>query len=273
MPKQRVDLLIIDPQVDFCDQNTGKLAVAGADEDMVRLAQLIDRVGSGISNIHVTMDSHHKIDCSHPLFWRNSSGQNPDPLTIITSQDVKDGKWVPVFPQYTQRMIEYEEELEKGGKYPHCIWPEHCIIGSDGHKIFPPLFESLSNWVQTRQRNVDVVTKGSNVWTEHYSAVKAEVPDPDDQTTQINTPLINTLQEADIILVAGEAGSHCLKFTVEDIADAFADDTYIKKLVLLQDATSPVPHPDGIFADAQNDMISAMNGRGMQLSSTTEYAA
>jgi nicotinamidase/pyrazinamidase len=272
MPKKRVDLLIIDPQTDFCDPN-GKLAVAGADEDMTRLARLIDRIGSGISNIHITMDSHHKIDCSHPLMWRNSAGEHPDPFTTITSDVVKKGEWIPIFPQYTQRMINYEEGLEANGKYPHTIWPEHCIIGTDGHKIFPVLNEALERWVESKERNLNIVTKGSNIWTEHYSAVKAEVPDPDDSTTQINTSLINTLQEADIILVAGEAGSHCLKFTVEDIADAFDDDSYIQKLVLLQDATSPVADPDGMFATAQTDMISTMSGRGMQLSNTADYAA
>ena len=269
---KKVHLIVIDPQVDFCDP-TGSLYVPGAEKDMQRLAQLIDRVGTGISDIHVTLDSHHIIDNSHPLYWRNSAGEHPEPFSTITSDIVKNGTWVPIYPHETQRMIMYEEALEQSGKYPHTIWPEHCLIGTDGHKVFPVLGEALMNWTRNHAKNVNYVTKGSNRFTEHYSAVKAEVPDPNDQTTQINIQLINTLQEADIILVAGEAGSHCLKFTVEDIADAFADDTYIKKLILLQDATSPVPHPDGIFADAQTDMINTMNGRGMQLSNTTEYAA
>jgi DNA-binding transcriptional ArsR family regulator len=37
---------------------------------------------------------------------------------------------------------------------------------------------------------VDFVTKGSNYWTEHYSAVQADVPDSQDPTTMLNTELI-----------------------------------------------------------------------------------
>ena len=113
---------------------------------------------------------------------------------------------------------------------------------------------------------VDFVAKGSNIYTEHYSAVQAEVPDPSDPGTQINIGLIQTLDEADVIAIAGEAGSHCLANTVRDIADNFSDES-IKKLVLLTDATSPVPG----FEQNQTDFINEMTARGMQLSTTTEF--
>jgi nicotinamidase-related amidase len=111
------------------------------------------------------------------------------------------------------------------------------------------------------------VTKGSNPWTEHYSAVQADVPDPADVTTQLNTGLIKTLEEADIILVAGEAGSHCLANTVRDIANNFGDASYVGKLVLLEDATSPVP----TFDKFQDDFVAEMTAKGMQLSTTVDW--
>ena len=65
----------------------------------------------------------------------------------------------------------------------------------------------------------------------------------------------------------GEAGSHCLANTVRDVANNFGDDSYVKRLVLLEDATSPVPG----FEPFQTDFIKEMKARGMQISNTREF--
>jgi len=115
----------------------------------------------------------------------------------------------------------------------------------------------------------DYVTKGSNILTEHYSAVQADVPDASDVSTQINTRLIQTLESADQILIAGEARTHCLANTVRDIANNFGDDSFVSKLVLLTDASSDIP---GFETHAQAFM-KEMTTRGMQLTTTTEFLA
>ena len=267
---ERTDLLIIDPQVDFCDPK-GSLYVPGAEKDMERLASLIDRCGSKIKNIHVTLDCHHLMDVAHPQMWRDSDGNPPDPFTIITSQEMKDGKWTPVLLQYKQRFIDYCKALEASGKFPLCIWPPHCLIGSAGNAVLPVLFDSLIKWEDKTKRNVNYVSKGSNPFTEHYSAVKAEVTDPEDPTTQLNTPLIKTVMDADMTWIAGEAGSHCVKETVGDIADGFGDDSYIKKLMLFTDAVSPVISPFVDFPAVQAQFITDLTARGMQTALTTDF--
>jgi len=270
---ERIDLLIIDPQVDFCDPS-GALYVPGAEKDMERLSEMVKRFGKQIKQIHVTLDCHFLIDITHPLMWRNSDGKHPDPFTIFGSKEIKDGVWIPVYPSYRQRFIEYCEELEAGGRYPLCIWPPHCLIGSRGNSILPVLFEALQEWQTTKINNVNFVSKGSNPFTEHYSAVKAEVIDPEDPSTQLDTrkgSLINTLMEADKILIAGEAGSHCVKSTVEDIADGFQDDVYVQKMVLLEDAISPVISPFVDFPAIQAQFITDMKARGMQTATTTDF--
>ena len=133
------------------------------------------------------------------------------------------------------------------------------------------MFEALGEWEVSKTDNVDYVSKGSNPFTEHYSAVKAEVPDPEDPTTQLNTPLIQTLMDADEILIAGEAGSHCVAETVKDIADAFQDDTYIQKMVLLENAVSPVISPFVDFPAVQAKFIADMKARGMKTANTTDF--
>jgi len=202
--------------------------------------------------------------------WRDSDGNHPTPFTIITAKEIKDRKWTPIYPAYTSRFITYTESLEASGRYPLCIWPDHCLIGTEGSNIFPVLADSLNKWVSMRRRNINFVSKGSNIFTEHYSAIKAEVPDPSDPSTQIDSRdvgLISSLMKADLVAIAGEAGSHCLANTVRDIANSFNDDSYIKKLVLLEDATSPVNGCENL----QNDFVTEMTARGMQISNTVDF--
>jgi nicotinamidase/pyrazinamidase len=265
---QKVHLVVIDPQVDFCDP-AGALYVSGAEADIRRLAQMVRRIAPKLEDIHVTLDSHRLIDVAHPIFWKDSAGKNPQPFTIITAADVEGGRWVPALPGLYRRMLEYVRTLEANGRYPLCIWPPHCLIGSGGHAVMPELRGALQEWEERRFAMVDYVTKGSNPWTEHYSAVAADVPDPSDPGTQINTRFIQTLMDADLVAIAGEAGSHCLANTVRDIAGSFGDDSYIRRLVLLEDATSPVPG----FESFQETFLREMTARGMQVTTTGEFLA
>ncbi len=266
MPKN-IHLLIIDPQKDFCDPN-GSLYVSGADGDMDRVAVLISRLKTKLRGIHVTLDSHRKVDISHAIWFKDSSGAHPAPFTVISAGDVRSGKWTTTQPGAYKRTLSYLDALESGGRYPHVIWPYHCLIGDEGHNVWPALFEAIHEW-EDRFAVAGFITKGSNPWTEHFSAVQAEVPDPQDPTTQVNTGLINTLAEADIVLLAGEALSHCLASTVRDVADKLANPRYTAKLVLLSDASSNV----ATFEHYGDDFVRELTARGMQLSTTTDFLA
>ena len=262
----KLHFLIIDPQIDFCKPH-GALFVPGADDDMKRLAGLIARLGSKIDDIHVTLDSHHQIDIAHPLFWvESATGKSPSPFTIISAADVKAGKFTTKHPGMLKRATEYVEKLEGNGRYPLCIWPTHCDIAGPGYAIHQELYEQLVKWEVDNFAMVDKVTKGSNYWTEHYSAVMADVVDPEDPGTMLNTGLIKTLQDADIIGIAGEALSHCVANTIRDIANNFGEEN-IKKFVLIKDCTSNVPGFDS-FGDG---FIAEMSGRGMQISDSASF--
>lgn len=267
---KKIHLLIIDPQNDFCDPK-GSLYVAGANGDMERTAALIARVGDRLEDIHVTLDSHHVFDIAHPLFWRSGAdASNPSPFTIISYDDVKNGVWTTAVPSMYKWALEYTKELQDGNRYPLCIWPPHCLIGSWGHSIYPALFDELLKWETENIAMVTKVTKGSNYKTEHYSAVKAEVPDPSDPDTQINTALINVLQDqADVIAVAGEASSHCVANTMFDIVAAFGSPEYAKKIVLLTDCMSPVTG----FEPYADDFFAKMAALGVTTSTSAEFLA
>jgi nicotinamidase-related amidase len=263
---KRIHLLVIDPQNDFCDPR-GSLFVAGADADMDRVAVLVDRLKDRLADVHVTLDSHRKVDISHPIWWRDSAGRTPAPFTVIRACDVSEGRWTPTRQSAFARSLAYLRTLEANGRYPHVIWPEHCLIGDEGHNVWPRLSEAIHAWESTRHALCDFVTKGSNPWTEHFSAVQAEVPDPEDPGTQLNTRLVQTLEDADLVLLAGEALSHCLANTVRDIAASFTAPEYVAKLVLLTDASSSVTGFDAYGTAFVRDLLA----RGMKTATTADF--
>ncbi|MDY6935406.1 MAG: hypothetical protein SVZ03_14420 [Spirochaetota bacterium] len=262
----KIQLLIIDAQYDFCDPN-GALYVPGAQEDMKRTTSMIRKGKDKIEKIRVTLDTHRKQHIAHPIWWIDENDNHPKPFTAISTNDVIGNliKWRASNPEYNERSIEYVRQLERNGRYTLTIWPPHCLIGSNGHKIFPDIFDALDEW-EDMYASVDYLTKGTNIFTEHYSAIRADVIDPDDNGTYFNTGFIERLDEAEIIGIAGEALSHCVANTVKDIADALRDN-HIEKLVLLEDATSPVTG----FEDQALDFIKEMKSRGMRIARTTDF--
>lgn len=260
-------LLIVDAQQDFCDGPcNGALAIPGAYDDMCRLARMVRRLDSRIDVIHATMDAHHTVDIAHPAWWRDAKGDEPAPFTVITASEIESGSWVPRDPTRRERSLRYVRQLETQGNYPLCVWPPHCLIASAGQSLHPELFAALCDWESRNFRHVDFAVKGSNPWTEHYSAIRAEVLDPEDANTMPNVELLRALDDADTVLVAGEALSHCVRATVTDIARALGFDC-LKRFVFLTDASSNVQGFE-IYGDA---FLTEMCKRGMRTSTTEAF--
>lgn len=281
----KVDLLIVDPNNDFMGNDDGSpysvkladgkaytatLPVQGAVSDAMRASALIRRIGPKLHDIHVTLDSHHPMHIAHPDMWRDGNGKPPAPFTLIRSADMKADMWRARNPLHQRRMYKYLVALEATGRL-HCIWPPHCLIGSWGHNVQIDIFNALTEWERSEMGVLDVVTKGSSVWTEHFGGLMAEVPDPNDPSTQLNTGLITTTQEADLIGVLGWASSHCLKRTAEQLADNIGD-AHIKKMVLITDCMSPVPAIPGVdFPAIAAQFLNDMEARGMKLAKADDF--
>ena len=270
----KVHLVIIDPQNDFMDIPNATLPVPGANADMRRLAAMVDRIGDRLDDIHVTLDSHRVIDVGHPGMWRDSDGKVPNPFTIISANDIENGIWSPRNPSFRARLLDYARTLEKNGNYPLMVWPEHCLIGTPGHNVQVDLMASLQRWEKREFANVDYVVKGTNTFTEHYGALQAEVPDPTDPSTGLNTAFLDVLAQADIVAIAGEALSHCVKSTVTQIADNIGPE-HVKKFQILTDASSPVSAVPGgpDFPAIAAGWLKEMEARGMKLSTSVNFLA
>jgi nicotinamidase-related amidase len=161
--------------------------------------------------------------------------------------------------------LTYLDELEARGRYTLMVWPVHCEIGSWGHNVHADVRAAYNQWEEQHLRMVEIVTKGENPWTEHYSAVMAEVPDALDAHTQLNEGLIQQLDRADAIFVAGEASSHCVKATTEHIV-ANLPGGRLQRITLITDCMSPVAG----FAAAHDAFLGDMRGRGVRLATAAE---
>lgn len=277
--KRNFHLLVIDPQNDFCDLPASylpvdpisgdllrpALPVAGSHADLQRVAGLIDQGRAGLSAISITLDAHHRLDIAHPTFWQSGEGAPVAPFTQIEAAQVRAGLYQPRDPQALARSLAYLDALEAAGRYRLMIWPVHCEIGSWGAAVHADVRAAYNRWEDAHLGQVTKLGKGSNPWTEHYSAVMAEVPDADDPATQLNHGFIARLAEADCVYITGEAGSHCVRATTEHIV-AQLDEAARMRLVLVTDCMSPVT---GFEAHYQQ-FLQAMSAAGVRLARADE---
>ncbi len=271
-----VHLLAIDPQNDFCDlpaegAAAPTLPVPGAHADMQRLAAFLRAQGGRIGQITITLDSHQRYDIAHPPFWQRGDGGYVQPFTPITAAEVHAGAFAPRDAQALPRVLAYLDALETQGRYTLMVWPVHCEIGSWGHGVHADVFAACGAWQARQLRAVHHVFKGMNPWTEHYSAVQAEVPDPADPATALNTRLLEDLGRAGLLLIAGEASSHCVRATTEHIVQhlpRIAPGWNASRLVLLTDCMSPVAG----FEAQHTAFLDAMRAQGAQLATSSQIS-
>jgi nicotinamidase/pyrazinamidase len=259
MKKKRTALLIIDAQYDFCHTN-GALFVPGAENDVRRIAQLIASGGENIDQIYVTLDTHHTIDIAHPLFWKDAEGNTVKPFTAISALAVESGEYVP--QQHYTYILNYLRQLEKEGDFQHFIWPEHCLIGSPGAALDPTVFNAILAWTHLTGRDYKTVIKGLNPLTEHFGIFKAQVPVDDDPDTKLNESLLAELASYDRILIAGEARSHCVATSVNQILNYSPE--LAPKVTVLTDCMSDVTN----LGHLANPIFERAKKSGMQFSTS-----
>jgi len=261
-------LLIIDPQNDFCDRQ-GTLFVPGAGEDMQRLAGFVRSARSWLGEVVVTLDSHPSVAIERPTFWKRGDGRPVAPFTQVTHAQVAAGEYTPIDASLRPEVLKYLQALESQGRYKLMIWPVHCVIGAWGHNIHGPVLEAVGEWERQVQRGAYKALKGQNPLTEQYSAVRAEVPRADDPRTQTDHELIEKCRpRAGQLFVAGEAASHCVAATLEDLFEAFSEEE-TRCVVLLEDCMSPVT---GFEANARAFLDSSVK-RGARILNSAQALA
>lgn len=267
--KTKVALLIVDAQRDFVIPGLG-LPVDGAVDDMRRLIEFIYGNLGSITQIDLSMDTHYPYQIFFPSWWQDANGNSPAGYTPISYDDVRKGVWKPIVdPMWS---VNYVKKLESEAKKSLMIWPYHCLIGTPGHAIVPALSEAVIFHSAARSSQPEYLIKGVNPRTEHYGIFAAEIADPNDISTQLNTRILETIAKNDLVYVAGEAKSHCVLETMKQLVGYFGntDPTAIKKIRFLMDCTSSVKHPAVDFDKLANNELEKMAAQGVVLVKSTD---
>ncbi len=287
--RRKLCLMVIDCQNTFCIPDF-ELFVAGrsgsgAVEDNVRLCEFIYRNLAIITQIIPTMDTHTAIQIFHPAFWINEEKQHPEPMTVITPEDFDKGVWKvnPAiggleFQDYAQIQAyagHYVKQLHDRGKYDLTIWPYHAMLGGIGQALVSSVEEAVFFHSVARSSRTGYEIKGDNPLTEHYSVISPEVLAGIDDTViaERNSRFLEKLLSFDAVVIAGQAKSHCLAWTVEDLLAEIVPGSHklAEKVYLLEDCTSPVVVPGIVdFTDQADEAFRRFREAGMHVVRSTE---
>ncbi len=286
----RVCLLIIDAQNTFCipefELFVGGRSGRGAVEDNQRLCEFIYRHLGEITTIIPTLDTHTAMQIFHPIFWVDRQGNHPTPAaTMITLEDVEQGLW-QVNPAIAPSIMagdyaglqryarHYVHQLTAAGKFPLTVWPYHSMLGGIGHALVSAVEEAVFFHNIARNSQTIFEIKGNNPLTENYSVLRPEVLEGAEggSIAHKNTSLIQKLLGFDRVIIAGQAKSHCVAWTIDDLlTEILATDPHLaKKVYLLEDCTSPVVVPGVIdFTEHAEASFQRFAAAGMQIVQST----
>lgn len=285
----RTWLLLIDVQNTFCipefELYVGGRSGRGAVEDNARLCEFIYRNLGTIAHITATMDTHQTMQIFHAVFFVDKDGNHPAPYTDIHAAELREGTWTfnpalanefDIAPEYGQQMmLHYAEQLETKGKYALTVWPYHALLGGIGHALVSSIEEALFFHSVARNTQYEIEMKGDKPFTENYSVIGPEVrTGPMGETLGArNTKFIERLQRVDKLIVAGQAKSHCVAWTVQDLLDDInaIDPALAKKVYLLEDCSSPVVVPGVVdHTDAADAAYDRFAKAGMNVVKSTD---
>jgi nicotinamidase-related amidase len=287
---KRVALWLVDVQNTFCLPEF-ELFVAGrsgrgAVEDAARIAKLLYRHLDRVTQVVATLDTHAAAQIFHPLFWLDARGEHPAPYTVISLEDVESGRFrvnpalAPALGMRADLDVaawgrHYARRLAEGGKYPLVVWPYHSMLGGIGHALVSVVEEAVFFHSIARLAPTRLEIKGRHPLTENYSALRPEVSEDETGRPLVpaNRELVDHLLSFDEILVAGEARSHCVAWTVDDLLREIQarDPASARKVVLLDDCSSPVVVPGVVdFTDAAEAAYARFAEAGMRRARSTD---
>jgi len=285
----RVGLLLVDVQNTFCIPGF-ELFVGGASgraavEDNRRLCEFVYRNLGSITRMVPSLDTHHAMQIFHAAWLVDAEGNRPEPMTQVTAEDARERRWrvdlevaiaAGVDPEYAQRHLEhYTRQLADSGKYDLTVWPYHAMLGGIGHALVSAVEEAVFFHGLARRSSPRFCVKGELSLTEHYSMLGPEVTEGADAEPIGGTDhaLVETLLSFDAVIVAGQAKSHCLAWTIDDLLAhrSVQEQTLAERTYLLEDCTSPIVVPGVVdYTDQADSAFERYEAAGMHVVRSTD---
>jgi nicotinamidase-related amidase len=285
----RFCLVLVDVQNTFCLPDF-ELFVAGrsgtgALDDNRRLCRFVYSNLDAITQIVPTLDTHQAVQIFHAVYLVDEEGRHPDPYALVSSADVAQGRWrvneaacesLGIDSEYAKRhLLQYTRSLERGGKYSLTIWPYHAMLGGIGHALVSAVEEAVFFHALARRSQPNFQVKGSIPLTEHYSVLGPEVRDgPDGEPIAAwNEELVEQLLEFDAVAIAGQAKSHCVAWTIDDLLSAGSERELelAPRVYLLEDCTSPVVVAGAVdYTEAADAAFERFADAGMHVVRSTD---
>jgi nicotinamidase-related amidase len=144
------------------------------------------------------------------------------------------------------------------------------MLGGVGYALVSAVEEALFFHSIARWAPLDFQPKGDNPLTEHYSMLGPEVEfDREGEPLgKRNQPLIERLLRYDAVVIAGQAKSHCVAWTIQDLLSdqTVTERSLQSKVYLLEDCTSPVVVPGSVdFTDEADEAFRRFAESGAHL--------
>ncbi len=282
-------LVAVDVQNTFCipgfELYVGGRSGTGAVDDSRRLCEFIYRNLDVITQICPTMDTHQAMQIFHSLYLVSENGEHPPPFTLVSAEDVEKGIWrfnpalafsFGIEAEFGQRhLLYYTRMLKEGGKYDLTIWPYHGMLGGIGHALVASVEEAAFFHCVARYSQTDFHVKGDRPFTEHYSVLGPEVLEgpSGEPIGQKSEKFLNKLLQFDAVVIAGQAKSHCVAWTIDDLLRNILtrDRRLAEKVYLLEDCTSAVVVPGVLdYTDQADAAFKRFADAGMHVVRSTD---
>lgn len=167
-------LLVIDMQYDFIN---GSLKVNGGEDLVNDLKDLLEKKAKDFDLVVFTKDDH---PFNHISFASSHKGKQP-------------------FDEYT-----YVSEKTPAHAFKSCLWPAHCVVGTEGNKIHEELSKLIVDGHINNTKTL-VLGKGMDAGREYYSCFN-------DVLEEHYTDILNILKSENItdVYICGLAYDYCV---------------------------------------------------------------
>lgn len=196
-------LIIVDQQLDF--QPGGALAVEEGDA----IIEGINALAAMFMEVVMTQDHHPRGHVSFASSYRDRA-----PFSVITLAEAERGEAIlsesAAFTQ--EELVAY---LREARGEQQALWPDHCVIGSDGERLDPRLDIT---------RATQIIRKGYRPSADSYSAFREN----DGATTGLAECLM--AKGIERVIVVGLAGDYCVLYTASDAVESGLDVVYLEDL-------------------------------------------